>query len=102
MARQRTDLHEKFVEILGSHNVYFQPPESLKLKYPCIVYRLTGIPTRHADNVKFFGHKQYTATIIDHDPDSEIVDRMMELKFSHFDRFYPADNLNHFVFTIYF
>lgn len=102
MPRPRTELHEKFVEILGSRNVYFQPPESLKIKYPCIVYKLVAIPTRHADNMKFFGHKQYTVTIIDHDPDSELVDKMLELEFSHFDRSYPAEGLNHFVFTIYF
>lgn len=47
---QRVDLHRKFEIALGSKNVYFQPPESVKLKYPCIIYGLSKLPIKHADD----------------------------------------------------
>ena len=50
MPRKRTDLHEILKEILGSDNVYFQPPESYKMEYPCIVYERSALTTRFADN----------------------------------------------------
>ena len=39
---KRIDLGNKLKEILGSSNVYFQPPDNLKMVYPCIRYRLEG------------------------------------------------------------
>ena len=39
---KRVDLGNKLKEILGSNNVYFQPPDNLKMVYPCIRYRLEG------------------------------------------------------------
>ena len=30
-------LGKALIELLGSNNVYFQPPESIKIDYPCIV-----------------------------------------------------------------
>ena len=41
--RNRLDLQKIFEDILGSKNVYFQPPESLKMKYPAIRYSLDDI-----------------------------------------------------------
>ena len=41
--KTRYELHEFLCEILGSRNVYFQPPESVKMKYPAIVYERTEI-----------------------------------------------------------
>ena len=42
--KTRYELHEFLCEILGSRNVYFQPPESVKMKYPAIVYERTDFP----------------------------------------------------------
>lgn len=102
MAGSRYELHELLVEKLGSRNVYFQPPESLKMRYPALVYSLESIRDDHADNTAFIRHKRYNLIIVDSDPDSEIVDRILELPFCSFDRMFKADDLNHFVFTIYF
>ena len=38
MAKTREELHELLVSVLGSRNVYFQPPESIRMQYPAIVY----------------------------------------------------------------
>lgn len=99
---RRLELHEKLCEILGSRNVYFQPPESIKMKYPCIRYVRSGTNTEYADNKAYRKLKQYTITVIDRDPDSELIDRVLELPFSSFSRHYVADNLNHDVSVLYY
>ena len=98
----RIDLHEKLRIILGSNFVYFQPPESIKMTYPCIVYALDSVHTRHADDKPYLKSKRYILTIIDKDPDSIIPDKMLTLPMCGFNRMYTADNLNHWVFNLYF
>lgn len=99
---KRLELHEILVDILGSRNVYFQPPASIRMKYPCIIYELDDIFTINADNTKYKTKKRYKITVVDEDPDSELVDKLHKLQYCSFDRFYTSDNLNHFVFTLYF
>ena len=38
----------------GKKNVYFQPPSSVKMNYPCIVYSLSRISVKKANN-KLYG-----------------------------------------------
>ena len=102
MAKPREALQVLFEELLGSRNVYYQPPESFKLNYPCIVYEWSDIHADSANNKAYRKHNQYTVTYIDEDPDSEIPDKLLELKYCGFDTRYTADNLKHDVFTLYF
>ena len=46
----RLNLQTTLETILGSRNVYFQPPESVKLKYPAIVYSRNDIMNQFADD----------------------------------------------------
>ena len=94
-------LQQKLEEILGSKNVYFQPPPSLVMQYPAIRYKLSRIDPIHADNVKYKTNKRYNIILIDINPDSEFVDKLYALPFCTFDRFYTANNLNHFSFNLY-
>lgn len=97
----RLNLQQTLVDVLGSKYVYFQPPESVKLNYPCIIYeRARGRAFNANDNLYNY-RKSYTATVIDKNPDSEIPDKMELLPYCTMDRYYEADNLNHWVFTIY-
>lgn len=98
----RLKLHEILCEILGSRNAYFQPPESIKMKYPAIVYSRDDIESEHADNGVYMQSTAYQLIVIDPDPDSEIVDKIKMLPKCSYDRHYKADNLNHDVFTIYY
>ena len=102
MARSRLELQSVLEEILGSRNVYFQPPESFKLKYPCILFELSDIWVDHADDDIYRKFKQYMITAIDKDPDSGLPDKINDLKYCEMDRFYVSNNLNHWVFTLYF
>lgn len=98
----RTNLHTVLVNMLGSSNVYFQPPENIKLKYPCIVYERNSMDTRFADN-KPYAHKlRYKIIVIDKDPDTKIIDRIKTLPMCIYDNHYVTDNLNHDVFFIYY
>lgn len=104
----RLDLHEELCKIVdmkelnGDRHVYFQPPESLRLNYPCIVYSINDIWKKNADNKTYMQRTAYTVTVIDSDPDSEIIQKVLELSMCSFDRSYISDNLNHYVFTLYF
>lgn len=97
----RLELHSKLVDILGSSNVYFQPPSSVKMSYPAIVYSLGNIRNRRANNDVYSTNKSYELTLVTSNPDNEIVDKLNRLPMCSFDRFYTSDNLNHYVFTLY-
>jgi len=103
MMENRLALHEELVDILGSDHVYFQPPESIKMKYPAIVYFRDDIDNIKADNLNYLRHHRFQVTVIDPDPDTEYIDAILEhFPMCKYDRHYTADNLNHDVFTIYY
>lgn len=99
---RREELHEILCEALGSRNVYFQPPESIKMKYPAIVYSRNDIDNSFANDSVYMQSLAYSVTVIDSDPDSEIVAKVSRLPRCQYDRHYKADNLNHDMFTIYY
>lgn len=55
----------------------------------------------YADNKKFIVMNHYTLILIDENPNSEYLDLILDLDYCSLDRTYTADNLNHFVFTLY-
>ena len=99
---RRLELSAILRNTLGSDNVYFQPPETVKMKYPAIVYSLDNIQNVHADDGVYLSHRRYSVTLIDKNPDSPIVERLSALPMCQFNRHYTSDNLNHFVFTLFF
>lgn len=102
MARTRLDLHQLLIDQTGVENCYYSPPTGLQMKYPCIVYELAGETNIFADDLPYVHRKRWEVTVIDRDPDSEIPDKLKKLRFSRFDRFFTSDNLNHFVFTLFY
>lgn len=102
MARPRLELQQILETIMDSRNVYYQPPESLKMSYPCIRYRLNTNDSTKADDIKYLKYRRYEVILIDRNPDSQYVDPIFDLPMCSFDRSYTADNLHHFVYTLYF
>ena len=98
----RIDLQNVLEELLGSRNVYYQPPESLKMSYPAIVYSRKTIDNSYANNSVYKQNYAYEITVIDKNPDSEIVNKISKLPTCRFDRHFKSDNLNHDVFTLYY
>lgn len=102
MARPRTELDTILRTIRGSSNVYFQPPENLIMRYPCIRYERDRTYDIFADNRKYLLYKGYMITSISDDPDDIVLDKLEGLSMCSYVRHYVADNLNHDVFLIYF
>ncbi len=97
----RLSLHEALCTALGSRHCYYQPPESVKMIYPAIVYKFQGLLTRRANNKLYLNAPSFMVTLIDSNPDSIIPDAILEIPYCQFDRHYISENLNHWVFTIY-
>lgn len=102
MAKTRLELHNILCEILGSDNCYFQPPASLQLEYPCIIYSIDKVHPVKADNKLYFYNNKYTITWIGKQAICPIIEDMLNLQMCTHDRNYKADGLNHAVFTLYF
>lgn len=98
----RLELHEIFCGILGSRNVYFQPPASVQMKYPAIVYSRKPIRNTYANNAVYKQATSYEVTVIDEDPDSKFVEEVSKLPTCRHDRYFTSDNLNHDVFTLFY
>lgn len=99
----RLKLHEELCEILGTRNVYFQPPSSVMMKYDAIVYSLTDPNLKRANDRLYLKTNQYDGIVITYDPDSTIPDAMLNhFQMCSISKPYVVDNLNHFPFTIYY
>ena len=84
-------------------NVYFQPPESVKLKYPCIVYSLDRIHPSFADDKVYRKTRSYQLILIHSNPDNTEMDAIADLPRCRMDRApYQSNNLYHYAFTLYF
>lgn len=98
----RLELQELLVGLLGSDHVYFQPPPSIDMLYPCIVYHRDAVDTTFADD-RPYGHRtRYQVTVITQDPDSDLKDKVAALPACSYDRFFTNDNLNHDVYNLFF
>ena len=98
----RLELQAVLEDLLGSENVYFQPPASVKMSYPAIVYGLEDIENTFANDGVYSSKRKYSVTVIDKDPDSELVGKVAALPTCRYNRHFESDNLNHDVFILYF
>lgn len=96
----RLELQTLLETILGSRNVYYQPPSSIQMKYPAIVYSRSDIKSVMADDMVYITENAYDITVIDKNPDSNVVAQIAKLSRCRYDRHFVSDNLNHDVFTI--
>ena len=105
---KRLKLHEILCRIInitepdGDRHTYFNPPMSVQMKYPAIVYSRKPISNKYADNSVYKQDRAYNITVIDKDPDSELVIKVSQLPKCRHDNHFISDNLNHDIFTLYF
>jgi len=92
---------QSLLETVTEH-VYFQPPANIQMQYPCIIYSRDGSLAEHANNELYRSAKQYQVTVVDRDPDTELADQVEALRYVSFERSFAADDLNHYVFTLFF
>lgn len=86
----------------GNCRVYFQPPSSVRMNYPAIVYALDDIENTFANDGVYLSTKKYSITVIDSDPDSKLIEKVSALPTCRYNRHYTKDNLNHDVFEIFY
>jgi hypothetical protein len=110
MARNPNELQIILEKLFGTEDnpegtdsaVYFQPPESIMMSYPCLVYARDLGKTEFANNQPYLNATRYQVTVIARDPNSEILEKVTNLSQCLFMRHYVVDNLNHDVFYLYF
>lgn len=98
----RLDLQSILEELLDSRNVYYQPPESIKMQYDAIKYSKKNITSTYANNGKYSMMDCYELIVISRRPDHPVIKKILALSYCSYDRSYVADNLYHDVLTLYF
>lgn len=102
MDQRREELQAYLETLLGSGNVYFQPPDDAKMQYPAIIYRRDRGDTEFAGNRPYHVEMRYQVMTISRDPDDIAVRKLLqEPKCVHI-RFFAINDLNHDVFTLVF
>lgn len=88
---------------MDSKNVYFEPPSSIQLKYPCIIYGVDDVYMNSADNITYRKVRRYQLTVIDKNPDTDLSDKIIDdLPGCSFERRFKSDNLIHDVLNVYY
>lgn len=86
----------------GDSQVFFQPPSNVQMTYPAIVYHLDDIDGAFAGNLPYRVTRRYEITVITRNPDDELVGKLAAQPMNRFVRSFVANQLHHFIFTIYF
>ena len=99
----RLELQTKLEELIGNRNVYFQPPSTVSISYPCIIYSIGNGDVKRANNNLYNYINNYQLTMIYKKPMVDIIETMLRsFQMCKLDRTYISDNLYHYVFSIYF
>lgn len=96
----RLSLHNLLIDILGSNNVYYQPP--ITMNYPAIRYKKVALDDKFADNIKYVTMERYEIIVIADEPDHEAIGKILSLPYSSYSTGYVKDNLNHDVLYLYY
>lgn len=87
----------------GVDNVYFEPPQNIKMFYPCVVFKRGVMSSRHAGNKTYKIDDAWDLTYIRFDPDDEIPHQMLEwFQMIRHTRTFVADGLHHDQFKLYY
>lgn len=98
----RLELQSILEELLESRNVYYQPPESIKMQYDAIRYSKKNIRSTYANDGKYSMTDCYELIVISRRPDHPVIKKLLALPYCSYDRSYVANNLYHDVLTIYY
>lgn len=100
---RRLKLNELLEQVPTVKKAYFQPPENVKMEYPCIRYYRGRPSTDRADNVAYRYTQCYELIVIDPDPDSQIARYIVEhFPMAQINPTYVSNNLYHTPITLYF
>lgn len=98
----RLELQERLESLLGNKHVYYQPPESIKMEYPAIVYSKSDIRSIPANDGKYSLFCCYEIIVISKRPDHPVIKELLKLPYCTYSRTYTSDNLNHDALYLYY
>lgn len=102
MDNRRIKLQKLLEQLLGSDDVYYQPPETKKMNYPAIRYKLEGIRDEYANDHRYGSRRYYDLTVISRTPDHPVINKILELPYTSYVSHYASDGLNHDKIRIYY
>lgn len=95
MEKDRLTLHQTLIDVLGSSNVYYNPPESTQMKFPAIVYKLDYMDQIHADNKKYIDWTTYKVIVVSSKPDHPAIRKILNLEMTRFSTSYTRNGYYH-------
>lgn len=100
---RRLKLQMDLEKIPGIKKAYFQPPETVRMVYPCIRYSRGRPRTARADNTAYRFTQCYELMVITPDPDSEVPKYIAKhFPMAEVNTTYPSNNLYHTSITLYY
>lgn len=99
------DVRDKLYLVNNTQNVYYDPPDSIRMEYPCFRFESNNYNVTHADNKAYIKKPRWTVTYITRDVEEieTIADQMLDIfQYCNFDTSFRSDNLEHAVFNLYF
>lgn len=108
--QQKTDYIQSSLKELGIPYVYFEPPENVRLQYPCAVFKRGTNSSRNADNRVYKLDNSYDLTYISRVPDDQMSNIIMVGDATHKPPFrklrhirhYVADGMHHDQYKLYY
>lgn len=102
MQRKSSYIYAKLKEI-GVPNVYIDPPENIRMAYPCARVRLNIPRSRYADNKVHIFTPSWEIIYMSYEPDDEFLIKIMDaFKMISANRHYTSDGLHHYPFILYY
>lgn len=104
--RQRwEDLRDILYTIHNTENVYYDPPTSIQMKFPCFRFTMNNTNVTYADNFTYLRKPRWTVTYITRDV--EDIEPLIKDMFDNFkylvqETQFKAENLQHVVFNLYY
>lgn len=98
----KPDLQTLLETLLGSRNVYFQPPNNVIMQYDAIRYSLSSMDSKYANDKRYKKMNCYELIVIARRSDPEVVDKILELPYASLGRPYISENLYHYPITLYY
>jgi hypothetical protein len=106
MEANRLELHDILEEAMRASGeaplLYYQAPESVKLAYPCIIYKLSDLTAEYADDAPYLRTIRFDVTYITRSPITKVPDTLSLLPQFAFDRYYTFENLHHYAYNATF
>lgn len=100
MEKTRLTLHQNLIDALGSSNVYYNPPETIQMKFPAIVYSLDFIDQIHADNKKYIDWTTYKVIVVSNKPDHPAIRKILNMEMTRFSTSYTRNGYYHTVIIL--